>query len=226
MPSVAGPPASAPHSEQPKGHAMTTAVPASTTTSTPRHPGPRLQVVGDRTPGVPAGGTGGGRVGYLVFLPADVDPVAVMTAHGIRPEVHPLGPATPPAPGPVPPPDPGTAAGPALGTAFGTALGTDPEVHSDDAVRVDRARRLVEVDGHELDLTYLEFALLAHFVAHPHTVHTRDALISGIWGYGHIGDGRTVDVHVARLRRKLGAAHRNRISTVRRVGYKYVPGRP
>ncbi|MFI8106100.1 winged helix-turn-helix domain-containing protein [Streptomyces sp. NPDC086023] len=201
---------------------MTTAVPASTTTSTPRHPGPRLQVVGDRPPGTHGGGTAGGRVGYLVFLPAHVDPVAVMTAHGIRPEIHPLGPATPQAPTPVPPfgldLDPGTAPAP--------ASGADPEVHGDDAVRVDRARRLVEVDGRELDLTYLEFALLSHFVAHPHTVHTRDALISGIWGYGHIGDGRTVDVHVARLRRKLGAAHRNRISTVRRVGYKYVPGRP
>ncbi|MFJ6934383.1 winged helix-turn-helix domain-containing protein [Streptomyces sp. NPDC101132] len=202
---------------------MTTAVPASAasaasaTSSAPRHTGPRLQVVGDRAPaGVPAGGAGGGRVGYLVFLPANVDPVAVMSAHGIRPEIHPLGPATPPPPGPLPLPGPGVDPAPEAG----------PEVHSDDAVRVDRARRLAEVDGRELDLTYLEFALLAHFVAHPHTVHTRDALISGIWGYGHIGDGRTVDVHVARLRRKLGATHRNRISTVRRVGYKYVPGRP
>lgn len=47
--------------------------------------------------------------------------------------------------------------------------------------------------------------------------------MAGIWGYDHIGDGRTVDVHIARLRRKLGTAHRHRIVTVRRVGYKYVP---
>ena len=65
--------------------------------------------------------------------------------------------------------------------------------------------------------------LLAHLVAHPHRVHTRDQLVTTVWGYGHVGDGRTVDVHVARLRRKLGAAHRSSIVTVRRVGYKYVP---
>ncbi len=74
-----------------------------------------------------------------------------------------------------------------------------------------------------LDLTYLEFELLAHLVAHPHRVHTRDQLVTTVWGYGHVGDGRTVDVHVARLRRKLGAAHRGAIQTVRRVGYKYAP---
>jgi DNA-binding response OmpR family regulator len=98
-------------------------------------------------------------------------------------------------------------------------------VHGDEAVRVDPDRRIAEVDGAELDLTYLEFGLLAHLVAHPHTVHSRESLVSGVWGYGHVGDGRTVDVHVARLRRKLGPAHRDRIVTVRRVGYKYVPAR-
>ncbi|MEV6732886.1 winged helix-turn-helix domain-containing protein [Streptomyces sp. NPDC051364] len=179
---------------------MTTATPAPTVR---RSPAPRLQLVGDRPPGVFAG-THGGRIGYLVFLPADVDPVALMKAHGIRPEIRSLEPGTLPAPEPEPAPHP------------------DP-VQLDDAIRVDRARRLVEVDGRELELTYLEFDLLAHLVSHPYTVHTRDALISGIWGYGHIGDGRTVDVHVARLRRKLGPAYRDRISTVRRVGYRYVP---
>ncbi|MCX4547090.1 winged helix-turn-helix domain-containing protein [Streptomyces sp. NBC_01565] len=169
-----------------------------------RSPAPHLQLVGDRPPGVFA--THGGRVGYLVFLAADVDPVALMEAHGIRPEVRSLGPRTLPAPEPEPEPAPHP----------------DP-VRLDDAIRVDRARRLVEVDGRELDLTYLEFELLAHLVSRPGTVHTRDALISAIWGYGNIGDGRTVDVHVARLRRKLGPAYRSRISTVRRVGYKYVP---
>ncbi|MEU7605593.1 winged helix-turn-helix domain-containing protein [Streptomyces sp. NPDC041003] len=180
---------------------MTTAVPAP---AVRRSPAPHLKLVGDRPPVVSADGTDGGRVAYLVFLPANVDPVAVMTAHGIRPEVRPLDPGTPPAPEPDPASHPG------------------PGRHRD-AIRVDRARRLVEVDGRELDLTYLEFDLLDHLVSHPYTVHTRDALISGIWGYGHFGDGRTVDVHVARLRRKLGPAHRGRISTVRRVGYKYVP---
>ncbi|PPS90214.1 winged helix-turn-helix domain-containing protein [Streptomyces sp. MH60] len=90
-------------------------------------------------------------------------------------------------------------------------------------VRIDPARRTAAVDGRELDLTYLEFELLAHLVTHPNRVHTRDQLVTTVWGYGHVGDGRTVDVHVARLRRKLGAEHRHTIQTVRRVGYKYTP---
>ncbi|MET9776018.1 winged helix-turn-helix domain-containing protein [Streptomyces sp. NPDC006367] len=96
-------------------------------------------------------------------------------------------------------------------------------VLGDPLVRIDTARRTAAVDGRELDLTYLEFELLAHLVAHPHRVHTRDRLVTTVWGYGHVGDGRTVDVHIARLRRKLGAEHRRTIQTVRRVGYKYTP---
>ncbi|GAA3109228.1 winged helix-turn-helix domain-containing protein [Streptomyces echinatus] len=95
--------------------------------------------------------------------------------------------------------------------------GTDP------LVRIDPVQRTASVDGHELDLTYLEFELLAHLVTHPHRVHTRDQLVTTVWGYGHVGDGRTVDVHIARLRRKLGERHRQSIQTVRRVGYKYTP---
>ncbi|MEJ8634574.1 MULTISPECIES: winged helix-turn-helix domain-containing protein [Streptomyces] len=90
-------------------------------------------------------------------------------------------------------------------------------------VRIDASERTAYVDGRMLDLTYLEFELLAHLVAHPQRVHTRDQLVTTVWGYGHVGDGRTVDVHVARLRRKLGADHRRTIQTVRRVGYKYAP---
>ncbi|WP_274557685.1 winged helix-turn-helix domain-containing protein [Streptomyces spiramyceticus] len=88
-------------------------------------------------------------------------------------------------------------------------------------VRIDTVQRTAAVDGRALDLTYLEFELLAHLVAHPNRVHTRDQLVTTVWGYGHVGDGRTVDVHIARLRRKLGAEHRATIQTVRRVGYKY-----
>ncbi|WP_370416699.1 winged helix-turn-helix domain-containing protein [Streptomyces fradiae] len=90
-------------------------------------------------------------------------------------------------------------------------------------VVIDGVQRIARVDGRSLDLTYLEFELLAHLVTHPHRVHTRDQLVTTVWGYGHVGDGRTVDVHVARLRRKLGAEHRRTIQTVRRVGYKYIP---
>ncbi|MFE5139095.1 winged helix-turn-helix domain-containing protein [Streptomyces fagopyri] len=103
------------------------------------------------------------------------------------------------------------------GAAAAVSAGDDP------LVRIDSVRRTAEVDGRTLDLTYLEFELLAHLVAHPQRVHTRDQLVTTVWGYGHVGDGRTVDVHVARLRRKLGAQYRQTIQTVRRVGYKYAP---
>ncbi|MFH0520240.1 winged helix-turn-helix domain-containing protein [Streptomyces sp. M41] len=98
-----------------------------------------------------------------------------------------------------------------------------PATDGDPLVTIDAVRRTAAVAGRELDLTYLEFELLAHLVANPHRVHTRDQLVTTVWGYGHVGDGRTVDVHIARLRRKLGAEHRDTIRTVRRVGYKYAP---
>ncbi|MFI6929227.1 winged helix-turn-helix domain-containing protein [Streptomyces sp. NPDC050287] len=138
-------------------------------------------------------------VGYLVLVPADQQPPFPPTA------VPPTGvhdrTATPAAP-----------------AADEAAVGA-----IDQLVRIDTVRRTAVVDGRELDLTYLEFELLAHLVTHPHRVHTRDQLVSTVWGYGHVGDGRTVDVHIARLRRKLGAEHRRAIQTVRRVGYKYAP---
>ncbi|ALC23596.1 winged helix-turn-helix domain-containing protein [Streptomyces pristinaespiralis] len=109
--------------------------------------------------------------------------------------------------------------------AGGQPLPTDAPREATDGgpVLIDPVRRTAQVDGRALDLTYLEFELLAHLVAHPQRVHTRDQLVTTVWGYGHVGDGRTVDVHVARLRRKLGAEHRRTIQTVRRVGYKYAP---
>ncbi|MEV4923662.1 winged helix-turn-helix domain-containing protein [Streptomyces roseoverticillatus] len=100
---------------------------------------------------------------------------------------------------------------------------TAAATHGDALVSIDPEQRTASVAGRPLDLTYLEFELLAHLVAHPHRVHTRDQLVTTVWGYGHVGDGRTVDVHVARLRRKMGAEHRASIVTVRRVGYKYAP---
>ena len=112
---------------------------------------------------------------------------------------------------------------PFLPVAVPDQVETTAEPHSDALVHIDPVQRIANVDGRELDLTYLEFELLAHLVAHPHRVHTRDQLVTTVWGYGHVGDGRTVDVHIARLRRKLGAEHRQSIQTVRRVGYKYTP---
>jgi DNA-binding response OmpR family regulator len=112
---------------------------------------------------------------------------------------------------------------PAEQAAAGRPESTPDDVAVSGPVRIDSDRRIAMVDGRPLDLTYLEFELLAHLVAHPHRVHTRDQLVTTVWGYGHVGDGRTVDVHIARLRRKLGPEYRTGIVTVRRVGYKYAP---
>ncbi|WP_412078191.1 winged helix-turn-helix domain-containing protein [Streptomyces xanthophaeus] len=133
-------------------------------------------------------------VGYLVLVPADQQPPIAFAPQAVAAPQAPQAPAS---------------------DAAGTV--------GDSTVRIDPAQRTAEVDGQVLDLTYLEFELLAHLVAHPHRVHSRDQLVTTVWGYGHVGDGRTVDVHIARLRRKLGAAHRGSIQTVRRVGYKYTP---
>ncbi|GAA2820276.1 winged helix-turn-helix domain-containing protein [Kitasatospora sp. CM 4170] len=122
------------------------------------------------------------------------------------------------------PAETGTPAGPApAGAGAGGPAAVRPVRPAGRGITVDVERRNAYVDGRLLDLTYLEFELLAHLTEHPQRVHTRDHLVSAVWGYGHVGDGRTVDVHVARLRRKLGSAYRESIVTVRRVGYKYTP---
>ncbi|WP_436791101.1 winged helix-turn-helix domain-containing protein [Yinghuangia sp. YIM S10712] len=101
--------------------------------------------------------------------------------------------------------------------------GTSPGLLVDDGLRIDLDQRTITVGETALDLTYLEFELLAYLLLHPRQVFTRRQLMETVWGYPEIGGGRTVDVHVARLRRKLGARHRRRLTTVRRVGYKYEP---
>ncbi|MCB5180887.1 winged helix-turn-helix domain-containing protein [Streptomyces antimicrobicus] len=147
-------------------------------------------------------------IGYLVLVPADQQPALALAPA--------LTAAGAPADAPVGAPADGPGAAPARGHGDAGAVG-------DALVRIDTAQRTAEVDGQVLDLTYLEFELLAHLVANPHRVHSRDQLVTTVWGYGHVGDGRTVDVHIARLRRKLGPRHRGAIQTVRRVGYKYAP---
>ncbi len=76
--------------------------------------------------------------------------------------------------------------------------------------------------GRPLDLTYKEFELLRFLAQHPGRVFTRDQLLREVWGYDYFGGTRTVDVHVRRLRAKLGAEHESMIGTVRQVGYKFV----
>ncbi|MDQ2838822.1 MAG: response regulator transcription factor [Actinomycetota bacterium] len=73
-----------------------------------------------------------------------------------------------------------------------------------------------------LDLTYKEFELLKFLAQHPGRVFTRSHLLQEVWGYDYFGGTRTVDVHVRRLRAKLGAEHDSMIGTVRNVGYKFV----
>lgn len=85
-----------------------------------------------------------------------------------------------------------------------------------------------KLKGRPLDLTYKEFELLKFLAQHPGRVFTRDQLLREVWGYDYFGGTRTVDVHVRRLRAKLGTEHDSMIGTVRQVGYKFVlpPGRP
>lgn len=77
------------------------------------------------------------------------------------------------------------------------------------------------VSGKPLDLTYMEYELLKFFVTHPGKVFTREQLLSRVWGYEYYGGARTVDVHVRRLRAKLGEEHAGLIQTVRSVGYRF-----
>lgn len=76
------------------------------------------------------------------------------------------------------------------------------------------------VDGRALDLTYMEYELLRFLTAQPGKVFSREVLLSEVWGYDYYGGARTVDVHIRRLRSKLGEEHANLISTVRSVGYR------
>jgi two-component system, OmpR family, response regulator len=85
-------------------------------------------------------------------------------------------------------------------------------------VTLDPARRLVLVDAEPVELTSTEFDLLAHLAQRPGRVFTREELLASVWGYAAHGGTRTVDVHIAQVRAKLGAAG-SVIRTVRGVGY-------
>lgn len=91
-----------------------------------------------------------------------------------------------------------------------------------DGLVIDTESFEVSVDGRQLALTFKEFELLRFLAAHPGRVHTREALLNQVWGYEYFGGLRTVDVHVRRIRAKLGLKHENLIQTVHGVGYKFV----
>jgi DNA-binding response OmpR family regulator len=107
--------------------------------------------------------------------------------------------------------------------------GTQPaavaeEVRSGELV-IDEATYSARIRGVALDLTFKEFELLKFLAQHPRRVFTRSQLLQEVWGYDYFGGTRTVDVHVRRLRAKLGAEHEALIGTVRNVGYKFVPAK-
>jgi DNA-binding response OmpR family regulator len=77
------------------------------------------------------------------------------------------------------------------------------------------------ISGRPLDMTYMEYELLKFLAQNPGKVFTREMLLSRVWGYEYYGGARTVDVHVRRLRAKLGESHANLIQTVRSVGYRF-----
>jgi len=99
-----------------------------------------------------------------------------------------------------------------------------PEVRSGELV-IDEATYSARIRGVALDLTFKEFELLKFLAQHPRRVFTRSQLLAEVWGYEYFGGTRTVDVHVRRLRAKLGSENEALIGTVRNVGYKFVPAR-
>ena len=87
---------------------------------------------------------------------------------------------------------------------------------------IDEGTYTARLRGRPLDLTYKEFELLKYLAQHAGRVFTRAQLLQEVWGYDFFGGTRTVDVHVRRLRAKLGTEYESLIGTVRNVGYKAV----
>ena len=88
-------------------------------------------------------------------------------------------------------------------------------------LHIDAGGYTARLRGEVLDLTYKEFELLKFLSQHPGRVFTRAQLLQDVWGYDYFGGTRTVDVHVRRLRAKLGPEHDSMIGTVRNVGYRF-----
>lgn len=100
------------------------------------------------------------------------------------------------------------------------------ETGGDDVVRIDElvvnlATYQVRVDDEPVDLTYMEYSLLAFMVTHPGRAYSRETLLRRVWGFDYCGGSRTVDVHVRRIRAKLGPLAASHIETVRGVGYLF-----
>jgi DNA-binding response OmpR family regulator len=87
---------------------------------------------------------------------------------------------------------------------------------------IDETTYSAKLRGKTLDLTFKEFELLKFLAQHPGRVFSRDHLLQEVWGFDYFGGTRTVDVHVRRLRAKLGPENENLIGTIRNVGYRFV----
>ena len=104
---------------------------------------------------------------------------------------------------------------------FRTGKGLRPEVIEHGALQLNSETYQAAIGGRPLDLTYMEYELLKFLASHPGKVFTRETLLSRVWGYEYYGGARTVDVHIRRLRAKLGEEHAGLIQTVRSVGYRF-----
>ncbi len=102
----------------------------------------------------------------------------------------------------------------------------ESHVISSSGLVVDDASYTAKLENRSLDLTFKEFELLKFLAQHPGRVFTRQQLLQEVWGYDYFGGTRTVDVHVRRLRAKLGVEHETLIGTVRNVGYRFVAIKP
>lgn len=102
-----------------------------------------------------------------------------------------------------------------------TGRGTRPELIEYGELILNLETYQAAISGRPIDLTYMEYELLKFLASHPGKVFTRETLLSRVWGYEYYGGARTVDVHVRRLRAKLGEEHANLIQTVRSVGYSF-----
>jgi DNA-binding response OmpR family regulator len=98
----------------------------------------------------------------------------------------------------------------------------EPHVIRSGEVMIDEGTYTAKLGGRVLDLTFKEFELLKYLAQHPGRVFNRQQLLQEVWGYDYFGGTRTVDVHVRRLRAKLGPEHEALIGTVRNVGYRFV----
>jgi DNA-binding response OmpR family regulator len=88
------------------------------------------------------------------------------------------------------------------------------------SLEINLATYQVAIGGEPVDFAYMEYELLKFLATHPGRVFSREALLSRVWGYDYYGGARTVDVHIRRVRAKLGSEH-GRIQTVRSVGYRF-----